>query len=177
MKPATLVYTFFLSVVIIFGSPNADAAQGGQPHSQAYAQPGHDGIGSPASDALVTRTINLTVIEIENGKMLFQPDAISVENGSVVRFVISNPGALDHELFLGSFDEIQEHRQWMRNHPDMRHEDANAVNIAAGGTAELVWRFSDITNLEFACLLPGHREAGMWGVILVHDHLAPRQVN
>jgi len=23
-------------------------------------------------------------------------------------------------------------------------------------------------------LIPGHWEAGMWGVIIVHDHLAPK---
>jgi len=38
----------------------------------------------------------------------------------------------------------------------------------------LIWEFSDMTNLEFVCLIPGHREAGMWGVIIVHDHLAPK---
>ena len=60
----------------------------------------------------------------------------------------------------------------MRNHPDMRHDDPNAVLIPSGESGELVWEFSEMTNLEFVCLIPGHREAGMWGVIIVHDHLS-----
>ncbi|KHA54191.1 copper tolerance protein [Sulfitobacter geojensis] len=106
--------------------------------------------------------------------MLFEPDAIHIESGSIVRFVISNLGALDHEFFLGSFSEVAEHKQWMRDHPDMRHDDPNAVTVQSGQSAELIWEFTDILNLEFVCLLPGHREAGMWGVIMVHDHLAPK---
>ena len=55
----------------------------------------------------------------------------------------------------------------------MEHDDSNAITILSGKTVELIWEFSEKTNLEFACLLPGHREAGMWGVIMVHDHIAP----
>ncbi len=61
----------------------------------------------------------------------------------------------------------------MRLHPEETHENANAVAIPSGQTAELVWQFLSETNLEFVCLIPGHREAGMWGVIMVHHHLAP----
>ena len=60
----------------------------------------------------------------------------------------------------------------MQEHPDMTHDAANFISIPSGETGELIWKFSDVTNLEFACLVPGHRDAGMWGVIIVHDHLA-----
>lgn len=95
--------------------------------------------------------------------MLFESDAIHIENGSVVRFNINNTGALDHEFFLGSVAEISEHQQWMRKKLDMKHEDANAIAILSGDQAELVWEFSSMTNLEFVCLIPGHRVAGIVG--------------
>lgn len=155
----------------------ADTSQSNQPHEQAYDAPGHVPIGEPGSDTQITRTVELSIIETENGKMLFEPDAIHIEKGSVVRFVIKNGGALDHEFFLGSFDEIGEHQQWMRNDPEMQHREPNSVSISSGETAVLDWNFSKMTNLEFACLVPGHREAGMWGVIIVHDHLAPTRKN
>jgi len=174
MNPLILALTLFAT----FG-PTARAAQAGtgagdQPHAQAYDHAGHVPIGTPGSAAEITRTIEVEIKETESGYMLFEPDAIHIENGSVVRFVISNLGVVDHEFFLGSFDEIAEHQKWMHDHPDMRHEDPNAVTILPGQSADLVWKFSDMTNLEFVCLIPGHREAGMWGVIMVHDHLAPK---
>lgn len=155
----------------------AKTTQHGAPHDRAYETPGHEAIGRPSNGASVTRTIELTLKETSSGYMLFEPDAIHIENGTVVRFKINNAGGLDHEFFLGSFAEIAEHQKWMRKYPDMKHEDANAIAISSGEQAELVWEFSSMTNLEFVCLIPGHREAGMWGVIMVHNHLAPTQNN
>lgn len=151
----------------------ADTSNSNQPHQRAYEAPGHIPIGEPGSGAQITRTIELSIIETENGKMLFEPDTLHFEKGAVVRFVIKNEGALDHEFFLGSFDEIGKHQQWMRHDPEMQHTDPNSVNISSGYTATLDWKFSSKTNLEFVCLIPGHREAGMWGVIMIHDHFTP----
>lgn len=147
-----------------------DSVTEDQPHD-------HQPIGQPADGAPIDRTIEVVITETSSGYMLFEPDAIQIETGSVVRFVIDNSGGQDHEFFLGSFDEIAEHQQWLHKHPEMEHDDANAVFIGSGDTAELVWQFSTMTNLEFVCLIPGHREAGMWGVIIVHDHLAPNRLD
>lgn len=169
--------TKILALVLILSVSGAQAntGVGDKPPTQAYDNPGHVPIGEPALSTEITRTIEVNIKETSSGYMLFEPDAIQIETGSVVRFVINNSGALDHEFFLGSFDEIAEHQQWMHKHPEMEHDDAKAVSIGAGETAELVWQFSTTTNLEFVCLIPGHREAGMWGVIIVHDHLAPKR--
>jgi uncharacterized cupredoxin-like copper-binding protein len=47
----------------------------------------------------------------------------------------------------------------------MTHEAPNTVLVAPGETAELTWRFGEPAELEFACNLPGHSEAGMAGPI------------
>lgn len=163
-----------IAVALIFPAllVNASNGKGQQPHARAFELPDHDPIGRPGRSSAITRTVEITIKETESGYMLFEPDAIQIEHGSVVRFSISNPGQSEHEFFLGSFDEVAKHQQWMRNHPDMRHDDPNAVLIPSGESGELVWEFSEMTNLEFVCLIPGHREAGMWGVIIVHDHLS-----
>lgn len=156
-------------------SAQASTGVGEEPHARAYDHPGHVPIGQPASGKEITRTIEIGIEETQSGYMLFDPDAIHIKEGSVVRFVINNFGDLDHEFFLGSFEEIKKHQQWMLEHPDMKHEDPNAVSIASGSSKTLDWNFLNKTNLEFVCLVPGHREAGMFGVIMVHDHLAPEQ--
>ena len=174
MKTLIKICTFGLAVAFSVLAADASTGQGAQPHERAYEVPGHDQIGQPGEGTLATRTIEVNIAETGSGYMLFEPDAINIKNGSMVRFVIKNSGVLDHEFFLGSFDEIAEHQQWMRTHPDMQHDDPNSIAVSSGKTAELVWEFSDIGNLEFVCLIPGHREAGMWGVIMVHNHFAPR---
>jgi uncharacterized cupredoxin-like copper-binding protein len=48
--------------------------------------------------------------------------------------------------------------------PDMKHEnDATAISLAPGETKELIWAFSKPINgnIEFACQIPGHYQAGM----------------
>tara|TARA_R110000796_G_scaffold39114_4_gene97848 strand:+ start:4042 stop:4566 length:525 start_codon:yes stop_codon:yes gene_type:complete len=169
VKPILIIIAFLL-----LGLLPAQASTGGgvKPHAGVSEKSNHNFIGSPSDDSLVTREIEVSIRETAAGYMLFEPDAIYIKKGTTVRFVITNTGAMSHEFYLGSFDEIQQHEQWMRSHPDMAHVDQNAVAIPAGETAELVWKFSVETNLEFVCLIDGHREAGMWGVIIVHDHVS-----
>lgn len=173
----SFVVICFLSLCIAWPATalQADIKQIGQPNDLQFDMLDHQPIGRPAEGSLFTETIELTIEETASGYMLFKPDAIHIEKGSVVRFVINNQGALSHEFFLGSFDEVSKHERWMRNNPEMEHDGANAVAVSSGTQAELLWEFSSIANLEFVCLLPGHREAGMWGVIMVHDHLAPKR--
>ncbi len=174
MKSLILTLTLFLTFSLNAWPAEASTGLGDKPHTRPYDHPGHIAIGTPSSAAEVSRTIEVNIKETESGYMLFEPDAIHIEKGTVVRFVINNSGSLDHEFFLGSFDEIGKHQQWMRQHPDMAHDDPNAVAIPSRKTAVLDWNFSEMLNLEFVCLVPGHREAGMWGVIIVHDHLSPK---
>jgi uncharacterized cupredoxin-like copper-binding protein len=175
-KPQRLITALTLGIGVSLSADivGADTGIGNQPHAKAYDHPEHAPIGSPGTGAEITRTIEVKINETESGYMLFEPDVIHIEHGSVVRFEITNSGSVDHEFFLGSFDEIAKHQKWMRRHPDMEHNDPNSVTIPSAKTATLDWEFSDITNLEYACLIPGHREAGMFGVIIVHDHFGPK---
>lgn len=50
----------------------------------------------------------------------------------------------------------------------MKHDDPNGVLIEPGKTADLTWKFTRDAELEIACNLPGHYEAGMLGHILDH---------
>jgi uncharacterized cupredoxin-like copper-binding protein len=174
MKSFLIACTLSLTVALPAWATHENNLQSEQPHVQVSEILGHNLIGKPGDKGLVTRTIEVNIKETEAGFMLFEPDVISIEHGSVVRFIINNDGALDHEFFLGSFAEVGEHQQWMHKHPEMEHDDPNAITILSSKTVELIWEFSEMTNLEFVCLLPGHREAGMWGVIMVHDHLTPK---
>ena len=55
----------------------------------------------------------------------------------------------------------------MKKHPDMAHEEPNGRQLAPKKTGEIVWKFTKAGEFEYACLIPGHREAGMTGTIVV----------
>ena len=78
----------------------------------------------------------------------------------------------DHEFTLGDAATQAAHRQEMLEMGDMdmghaHHGDANAVFLKSGETKELVWRFGKAGQIEFACNVPGHYEAGMRGVVAI----------
>ena len=49
----------------------------------------------------------------------------------------------------------------------MEHDDPNGVRLAPKKTAEILWKFTKAGTFEYACLIPGHLEAGMHGKVIV----------
>lgn len=99
--------------------------------------------------------------------MRFTPSRISVKAGETVRFFVKNSGKVQHEMVIGSTAELREHAEMMRKMPGMQHADANTITLAPGKRGGMVWQFTKPGQYEFACLIPGHLEAGMKGVINV----------
>ena len=99
--------------------------------------------------------------------MRFTPASIEARQGETIRFVITNSGQLKHELVLGTEKELKDHYEVMKKHPEMEHADPNMVTLAAGKTGEIVWRFTRAGKVDFACLQPGHYDAGMKGLVRV----------
>jgi uncharacterized cupredoxin-like copper-binding protein len=99
--------------------------------------------------------------------MRFSPSRVQVKQGETVRFVIRNQGGLLHEMVLGTPEELASHAAMMKQHPDMQHDEASMSHVAAGTRGELVWNFNRAGSFRFACLVPGHFEAGMTGTIVV----------
>jgi plastocyanin len=100
-----------------------------------------------------------------DGKMLFAPDRVEIRKGEQIKFVLHNSGELDHEFVLATAQENSEHAAMMKENPEMRHADSNARRVAPKQTTELVWKFTKVGEFEFACLIPGHRDAGMFGAV------------
>ena len=138
-------------------------------HEHLHGAPGKaaatqaTGFGSPGNPKAVTRTFDLGLRD----SMRIEPDHLSVRQGETVRLRIRNTGAVAHEFVLGTKMEIDEHHEMMRTMPTMMHDDANAVSVAPGATAEIIWRFRKRGTFLYACLIPGHWEAGMQGTVTV----------
>jgi uncharacterized cupredoxin-like copper-binding protein len=155
--------------------------------SPVWASPAHtDDFGQPAPAAKATRSV-----EVVMGDMSFTPKAIDIKAGETVRFVLVNKGQLLHEFNLGDAAMHAKHQQEMlkmqqsgmltptgmkemdhsamagMDHGTMKHDDPNSVLVEPGKTSELTWTFTKATNLEFACNIPGHYQAGMVGKLTV----------
>ncbi|RQP21810.1 cupredoxin domain-containing protein [Piscinibacter terrae] len=126
---------------------------------------GHDEarIGEAGQSARVSRTINVDMVDA----MRFTPSSISVKQGETIRFVVKNSGQVKHELVLGTGQQLKEHYALMLKNPEMEHADANQITVAPGKTGDVIWRFTQPGKVDFACLQPGHLDAGMKGLVNV----------
>lgn len=123
---------------------------------------GGNALGSPGDSSKVSRTIEIGMQDT----MRFTPDRIEVHAGETVRFSLTNSGKLPHEFVIDSMAELKEHAGTMRTAPTMMHA-ANQIGLDPGQSGELVWRFGTSGTADFACLVPGHMEAGMVGQVHV----------
>ncbi len=114
----------------------------------------------------VNRTIEITMLD----SMRFVPGHIDVREGDTVRLRLRNKGLILHELVLGTRSELLQHAAQMQKFPTMEHDEPHMVHVAPGRRGDLVWQFNRPGEFEFACLIPGHFQAGMTGTIRV----APR---
>jgi uncharacterized cupredoxin-like copper-binding protein len=128
----------------------------------------HDlAIGVPGDAAQVKRTINITMKETQDGKMLFSPASLTVREGETLRIKFVNRGETDHEFVMDTVEAILEHKELMQKFPEMEHDDPNAIRLQPDGKGEIIWTFGKAGDYAFGCLIPGHYEAGMKGVIKI----------
>jgi uncharacterized cupredoxin-like copper-binding protein len=87
-------------------------------------------------------------VRIVSTEFRFSPAAVSVDAGRAVMLVLDNSGAeTEHGLFLPAF--------------------GFRLQASAGEIARTTFVFDKPGKYEFECDLPGHREAGMKGTLIV----------
>ena len=59
------------------------------------------------------------------------------------------------------------HGKLMERFPEMEHDDPNGKRLAPQTLSDIIWKFTKKGTFEFACLIPGHYQAGMHGLIMV----------
>ena len=153
----------------------------GDGHGHGHGQGAKSGEPGKASDA----GRSITVQMYDN---YYEPEFIEVKPGETVRFVVENKGSLVHEFNIGTPAMHESHQKEMMmmvehgviqggklnrdmmemdmgNGMSMKHDDPNSALLAAGESQEVVWKFSEKGTIEFACNVPGHYQAGMYGEV------------
>ncbi|HDY99455.1 MAG TPA: copper-binding protein [Pseudomonas sabulinigri] len=165
-----------LALVVVSG---VEASAGHDQHTAAAP------MGQAGKASEVTRTI-----EVSMHDNYFEPENLSVSDGETVRFEITNQGGLVHEFNIGTAAMHEGHQadmlmmvqhgvlkgdkldrsmmeMDMGNGQTMKHDDPNSVLLEPGEQGEIIWTFAKTANLQFACNVPGHYQAGMQGEISV----------
>lgn len=120
-------------------------------------------IGTRGDASETDRIVEVTM----DDTMRFLPETLSFREGETVQFRVRNNGSIRHEMVLGNPSMIAEHARGMRQGMGMDHDDPNMLSLPPGEEGTLIWKFTRAGKFTFACLVPGHFEAGMKGDITV----------
>ena len=156
----TLLGIFVLGVSLVSGTALAAPGAAGHSHGSDYSA------GEPGNPKKPARIVQVTMAE-GSGKMMFIPDRVEIKRGEQIKFIIRNNGELSHEFILATTAENMKHAEEMKKNPEMEHDDPNGKTLEPKKATELVWRFTKAGQFEYGCLIPGHRESGMTGIIIV----------
>ncbi len=121
------------------------------------------GIAGDARQA--SRSIDLNM----GDDMRFSPAHFSVKKGETLRLRVINKGQVMHEVVLGTKASLAQHAQMMLKYPGMEHAEPYMAHVAPQKSEDLVWHFNRAGSFDFACLIPGHYQAGMTGTFTVTE--------
>jgi uncharacterized cupredoxin-like copper-binding protein len=155
-------FTIALASALLLAGPTAIL------RTQAHENHGTFSAGQPGDPKKPARTVHVLMHDDGNEQnMRFEPALIRVRKGEQIRFLLENGGTESHEFMLATVAENRKHAEVMKKFPEMEHDDPNAKRLAMSQRGELLWKFTKAGEFEFACLIPGHYEAGMHGKIIV----------
>ena len=155
--PTTVCTLLLLAVLSL---PCTAWASGNHLGGHAHDAPA---IGKAGTPQQVSRTIAIAMTD----DMRFSPAEVPVRKGETIRFTVYNRGTLRHEFVLGTEQALKEHAELMKKFPGMEHAEDNMVSLAPGQSGDVIWQFTQSGNVLFACLQPGHFDAGMKGFVAV----------
>lgn len=158
--PLAIAAMFTLSLALTTSPTRAHGPHGHHAAAPVMEQQTWGIAGDPAR---VQREIVIRMTD----DMRFNPDRVRVRLDETVRFVLRNDGAMLHEMVIGTRAVLDEHAALMLKFPDMEHDEPYMAHVEPGQSGEIVWHFNRAGEFDFACLIPGHYQAGMVGRIVV----------
>ena len=147
-------------------------------NSLAYADKNMK-IGSKGNESDISRTIK--VVMYDN---YYEPSSFQINAGETIKFEVENAGELVHEfniankmmhmkhqpemekmveneiLFADSIDK-NKMKKMAKIDKSMGHSHSNSVLLEPKQKGNIIWRFENAVNIEVACNVPGHYQAGM----------------
>ena len=136
-------------------------------------------IGSKGKESEVSRVVK--VVMYDN---YYEPSSFQIKAGETVKFEVENAGMLVHEFNIANKMMHMEHQPEMMKMVEngillafsidkekmkkmakidklMGHSHSNSVLLEPRQKGEIIWKFDNAVNIEVACNVPGHYQAGM----------------
>jgi len=136
-------------------------------------------IGEKGDPAEVSR-----VIKIKMYDNYYEPSEFKIKKNQTIKFIIFNYGEFVHEFNIATKKMHLKHQPEMlrlvenkillvdridkkkmkelsKKDHSMSHSHSNSVLLEPNESAEIIWKFNTEADLEAACNVPGHYEAGM----------------
>ena len=136
-------------------------------------------IGSKGNITDVTRIIK--VVMYDN---YYEPSSFQIKEGETIKFEVENAGMLVHEFNIANKMMHMKHQPEMikmaengillafsidkekmkkmaKMDKSMGHSHSNSVLLEPKQKADIIWKFDNAVNIEVACNVPGHYQAGM----------------
>ena len=147
-------------------------------NSLAYADKNMK-IGSKGDETEVTRVIK--VVMYDN---YYEPSSFQIKEGETIKFEVENAGMLVHEFNIANKMMHMKHQPEMikmaengillafsidkekmkkmaKMDKSMGHSHSNSVLLEPKQKGDIIWKFDNAVNIEVACNVPGHYQAGM----------------
>ena len=160
MKTVTIIFTLLFLNSLAFADKNMK-------------------IGSKGNVADVTRVIK--VVMYDN---YYEPSSFQIKEGETVKFEVENAGMLVHEFNIANKMMHMKHQPEMikmaengillafsidkekmkkmaKMDKSMGHSHSNSVLLEPKQKGDIIWKFDNAVNIEVACNVPGHYQAGM----------------
>lgn len=163
-RPRTLWAARALAVGLIAG------ALGNYATATAQETNGAEGTGfaagEPGDPSTPSRNVAVAMTD-DGGAMTFHTSLRLINRNEQIRFTVTNRGSIEHEFIIDSAENNAEHKAAMARTPHMMPSGKNGLRLGPGKSGALLWKFSKAGTFEYACLIPGHYEAGMHGTLTV----------
>ena len=124
------------------------------------------------------------VIEVKMYDTFYEPNEFKIKKNETIKFIVHNYGELVHEFNIATKEMHLKHQPEMmkmaeneillvdkidkkkmkelsKEDHSMSHSHSNSVLLEPNKSADLIWKFNTDADLEVACNVPGHYEAGM----------------
>ena len=136
-------------------------------------------IGSKGKENEVSRIIK--VVMYDN---YYEPSSFQIKAGETIKFEVENAGKLVHEfniankmmhikhqpemlkmaengILLAFSIDKEKMKKMAKMDKSMGHSHSNSVLLEPKQKGNIIWKFDNAINIEVACNVPGHYQAGM----------------
>ena len=135
--------------------------------------------GSTGNENEISRIIK--VIMYDN---YYEPSSFQINAGETIKFEVENAGDLvhefniankmmhmkhqpemekmfDNEILFSDYIDKEKMKKMAKMDKSMGHSHSNSVLLEPKQKGDIIWKFDNAVDVEVACNIPGHYQAGM----------------